>query len=70
MSTASCPLCGETYLAAATVCADCRVALVLDPLDGAESVGPAGTTAGGVGAPSVDGSGGTGGLEVDDTGPG
>lgn len=33
MSTASCPLCGETYLSAATVCADCRVALVLDPLD-------------------------------------
>ncbi len=33
MSTASCPLCGETYLAAATVCADCRVALVLDPLE-------------------------------------
>lgn len=31
MSTATCPLCGETYLAAATVCADCRVALVLDP---------------------------------------
>ena len=70
MSTASCPLCGETYLAAATVCADCRVALVLDPLDGAESVGPAGTTAEGVGAASADGSGGTGGLEVDDTRPG
>lgn len=34
MSTATCPLCGETYLAAATVCADCRVALVLDPLEG------------------------------------
>ena len=33
MSTASCPLCGETYLSAATVCADCRVALVLDPLE-------------------------------------
>ena len=36
MSTATCPLCGETYLAAATVCADCRVALVLDPLEPAE----------------------------------
>jgi hypothetical protein len=35
MSTAHCPLCGETYLAAATVCSDCRVALVLDPPDGA-----------------------------------
>lgn len=31
MSTAHCPLCRETYLAAATVCADCRVALVPDP---------------------------------------
>ncbi len=35
MSTAHCPMCGETYLAAATVCADCRVALVLDPPEGA-----------------------------------
>lgn len=34
VSTATCPLCGETYLAAATVCSDCRVALVLDPVDG------------------------------------
>jgi hypothetical protein len=34
MSTATCPLCGETYLSVATVCADCRVALVPDPLDG------------------------------------
>ena len=39
MSTATCPLCRETYLAAATVCADCRVALVLDPVDGGEVAG-------------------------------
>lgn len=42
MSTATCPLCGETYLAVATVCADCRVALVADPLeDGPLGDGPA-----------------------------
>ncbi|MEX2659646.1 MAG: hypothetical protein WD232_08110 [Acidimicrobiales bacterium] len=38
MSTAHCPLCGETYLAAATVCADCRVALVLDPPEGHDAL--------------------------------
>lgn len=50
MSTATCPLCRETYLAAATVCADCRVALVLDPLE------PGGTGDGVDGAsPGADG---------------
>ena len=48
MSTATCPLCGETYLATATVCADCRVALVLDPLEpsGGEPGDPASEAAG------------------------
>ena len=55
MSTATCPLCGETYLAAATVCADCRVALVLDPLDPSEVAAgdPAGEAAGAEGADEV-----------------
>lgn len=55
MSTATCPLCGATYLAAATVCADCRVALVLDPLEPSEDAGadPARPVAGPDGAGPV-----------------
>ena len=56
MSTASCPLCGETYLAATTVCADCRVALVPDPVEGTEHASPGTTTAEGApGAPDREG---------------
>lgn len=43
MSTAHCPLCRETYLAAATVCAVCRVALVADPPEGVAGEGRSGT---------------------------
>jgi len=56
VSTATCPLCGETYLAAATVCADCRVALVLDPVDDvADRQGGHGTALEGAGATDADG---------------
>lgn len=46
MSTATCPLCNETYLAAATVCSDCRVALVLDPPEGYERAADGGAGGG------------------------
>lgn len=70
MSTATCPLCGESYLAAATVCADCRVALVLDPVDGAEGPGsgglePGGTAPEGVAAEGADEGEGRGGVAAD-----
>ena len=73
MSTATCPLCGATYLAAASVCADCRVALVPDPPEaGATAPEAAATSPGGSGEPAEpawpDGDEEVG-YELDDWGP-
>lgn len=73
MSTATCPLCGATYLAAATVCADCRVALVPDvpePASGHPADATARPPEGDDGAPAAWPEGDDEvGYELDDWGP-